>query len=151
MERDRQTGRETERQTWRKTDGQGERQIWRETDTERQTQREAEMGFDREGESSWPRECVVGRSELHGVGWQAGDPRGRVAAASRVQNLEAALGSKVGNSGTMSYDSACCLGAELLFLQEISVFALKALSTDGTRPTYIMGVISFIKSVDCRL
>lgn len=44
------------------------------------------MGFNLEGESSWPRECVVGRSELRGVGWQAGDPRERVAAASRVQN-----------------------------------------------------------------
>lgn len=106
------------------------------------------MDLDWEGESNWPWDCVVGRSELLRVGWQAGDPRGDLLHLES-KTWKQLLGTKVGNSGTMSYDSACRLGADFLFLQEISVFPLKALQLmDKALPHH--GVISYTESVDCR-
>ena len=145
--------RDAERQTHRETDTQrdrrGDRQTRRETDVERDTGRGRD-GFRSGGESRWPRECVVGSSGLRRVGWQAGGQWGRVAVASRVQNLEAALGGKVGNSGAVSYNSACYLGAGFRFSLGNLSLCSSSPSTDGTRPTHIMGVISFTKLVDCR-
>ena len=162
-ETDTQRDRHTERQTRRQTDTErdrrgetdtqrdrrGDRQTRRETDVERDTGRGRD-GFRSGGESRWPRECVVGSSGLRRVGWQAGGPWGRVAVASRVQNLEAALGGKVGNSGAVSYNSACYLGAGFRFSLGNLSLCSSSPSTDGTRPTHIMGVISFTKLVDCR-
>ena len=92
------------------------------------------MDLDWVGESNWPRDCVLGRSELSRVGWQAGDLRGDLLLHLESKTWKQLLGTKVGNSGTMSYNSACCLGADFLFLQEISVFARKALQLMGQGP-----------------
>ena len=100
---------------------------------ERDRQTEAGMDLDREGESNWPQDCVLGRSELRRVGWQAGDLWGDLLHLES-KTWKQLLGTKVGNSGTMSCNSACRLRADFLFLQEISVFALKALQLMGQGP-----------------
>ena len=62
-----------------------ERDRYGERQTRRDRHAEAEMGSIGRGRVAGPGVCGW-RSELRGVGWQAGDPRERVAAASRVPN-----------------------------------------------------------------